>query len=88
MGTQSTPTDPLAAIKALQSVQSDAQSSGKNFVDYVNEQANAEKYKDQIKQALWSKKFGDIPMDENAFNKTSDGTIYLKPDYTPQQVMG
>ena len=57
-------------------------------MDYVNNEAQSQQYKEQVKQALWSQKFGDLPMDENAFNKTSDGTIFIKSDYTPQGFMG
>lgn len=79
----------MAALTALSSIRSDAQNSGQSFVDYVNNEAQSQQYKEQVKQALWYQKFGDnIPMDENAFNKTSDGTIFIKSDYTPQGFMG
>lgn len=59
-----------------------AKASGKNPIEYAQTETRSEKMKDDIKHALWTM-HGNTPesYDPNAFDKTSDGTIYIKPGY-------
>ena len=67
---------------SLRDLISKSQSAGTNPVHYAQAENESNDAKDKIKRLLWTDA-GNTPesFNENAFNKTSDGTIYLKPEY-------
>lgn len=71
-----------AMNNAVSHVANTAQQRGVPTVQHAQDTVNEQQYSDTAKQALWGH-YGLPPdqFDENAFNKTAGGQLYIKPEY-------